>query len=114
MGKPPAYQMYAADFAMDTARMTAEQVGCYIRLLNDAWVNGGIPVDPAEMASIAGVTPRRFKASVWPALERCWISDGNGSMLNPRMEAEREKQQRWREKSAKGGRASGKARASQS
>lgn len=112
MGKPPAFQFYAADFAMDTAGMSAEQVGVYVRLLCFAWVNEGLPPDRGELARIAGVSKRKLE-NLWPGLERCWPENGDGRLKNPRLERERQKQLDWRRKSAKGGRASGKARASQ-
>jgi uncharacterized protein YdaU (DUF1376 family) len=111
VGKPPAFKFYAADFAMDTRRMTAEQVGAYTRLLCDAWVNGSLPTDTGALSLIAGVPKRRFSASVWPALEGCWKSDGNGGYVNPRLEVERKKQREWSRKSAKGGRAGSQAKA---
>lgn len=113
MAKPPAFQFYAADFILDTAGMTAEQVGSYMRLLCFAWVNTGIPTEKAQQAQIAGVSPKRFSSHVWPAISRCWESGDSGNLVNPRMEKERQRQIAWREKSAKGGRAKPKARGDQ-
>lgn len=112
MGKPPAFQFYAADFALDTQAMSPDAVGVYVRLLCYAWVNGSIPLDRSEQARIGGVTPRKLEG-IWEALDRCWESNGNGGLVNPRQEKERRKQEEWRRKSAKGGRASAKARADQ-
>lgn len=112
MGKPPAFQFYPADFDLDTRLMSAEEVGVYTRLLCSAWINDGIPSDHTQLARIAGVTVKRFQ-SMWPVLERCWQQNGDGKLHNRRQEEERQKQQRWREKSAKGGRASARARGSQ-
>lgn len=109
MNKPPAFQFYAADFVTDTSAMTAEQLGAYMRLLCYAWINGEVPADQRAMAQITGIQPARFRSAVWPMVERCWESDGNGSLLNPRLEIERKKQVEWRRKSAKGGRAKRKA-----
>lgn len=113
MGKPPAFQFYPADFDLDTRLMSAEEVGVYVRLLCSAWVNGGIPGDSDQLARIAGVTRRRLDA-MWPVLKPCWHLNGDGKLHNPRQEVERKKQEQWREKSVKGGRASAKARADQS
>jgi len=33
MNKAPAFQFYASDFLVDTAEMTNQEVGAYIRLL---------------------------------------------------------------------------------
>ena len=110
MAKPPAFQFYPADFKLDTDEMTAEQVGAYIRLLCVAWKKGKLRNDPAALSAAAGVPRQRFVRSVWPAVSQHWVSDGNGSLVNERQEVERRKQIEWREKSAKGGRASGKAK----
>jgi uncharacterized protein YdaU (DUF1376 family) len=112
MAKPPAFQFYAADFILDTAGMSTEQVGAYIRLLCFAWVNTGIPEEAAQQAQIAGLPARRFASHVWPAVARCWDS-GDGRLVNPRQEKERQRQIAWREKSAKGGKANGKPKANQ-
>ena len=41
MSKSPAFQLYPKDFLVDTAMMTAEEVGVYMRLICYAWV--GLP-----------------------------------------------------------------------
>lgn len=110
MGKPPAFKFYAADFAMDTRRLTAEQVGAYTRLLCDAWVNGSVPIDQGELSLIAGVPRARFRSAVWPALEHYWRSDGNGGFVNPRLETERQKQKDFRDRKSAAGTAGAKAR----
>lgn len=109
MGKPPAFQFYAADFLVDTAGMSPEQVGSYMRLLCFAWVNGGIPTEKTQQAQISGLSPKRFSSHVWPAISRCWESNVDGHLVNGRQEKERQRQIAWREKSAKGGRAKPKA-----
>jgi uncharacterized protein YdaU (DUF1376 family) len=109
MGKSPAFQFYAADFKLDTDAMSAEAVGAYTRLLCYSWVNGSAPTDHGELARISGLTTGKF-AGIWESLERCWVSDGNGGLVNPRQEKERSRQEEWRRKSAKGGRASVKAK----
>lgn len=61
MGKAPAFQLYAADFYMDTVGWTATEVGAYFRLLMHEWVNGPLPNDMGQLARIAGVDPKTMK-----------------------------------------------------
>ena len=39
MGKTPAFQLYAADFYMDTNSWSIDEIGIYTRLLFSEWVN---------------------------------------------------------------------------
>jgi len=41
--KAPAFQLYAADFYMDTVGWSATEVGAYFRLLMHEWINGPLP-----------------------------------------------------------------------
>lgn len=107
MGKSPAFQLYAADFYMDTVTWTAEQVGAYFRLLLYEWINGPLDPDPKKLASICGIRIEKNWQRQW---DRIWIVVGskfaqnrltNCSHLahqnpdflsNKRLEMEREKQ----------------------
>jgi uncharacterized protein YdaU (DUF1376 family) len=92
MSKAPAFQLYAADFDMDTASWTCPQVGVYIRLLLSAWVNGGIPNNMAELARIARIDTRTL-AKMWrQTLAKKWEATPENLYVNPRMEIERKKQ----------------------
>lgn len=110
MRRSPAFQFYAAEYLADehVQLMTLDQEGAYIRLLAFCWREGSIPKDLAALSSLCKgasttlltVVAKRFKQD-----------PGNGErLIHTRLEAERLKQQEWREKSAKGGRKSGKAR----
>lgn len=109
-GKAPAFQFYPADWVMSTRTMPAEARGVYIDLLSFAWTEDGLPADLAGLDSYVGLTKGKFKR-LWDAhLAGRFEPRDDGKIVNPRQEVEREKQRRWREKSAKGGKASGKAR----
>ncbi|MBT3011210.1 MAG: YdaU family protein [Candidatus Thiodiazotropha sp. (ex Lucina pensylvanica)] len=76
------WPMYPANFTMDTACLTNEQVGIYVKLLNAAWHNNGaISSDPKQLARVAGVSPQKWKKiseSIRPLFtekEGKWLSD---------------------------------------
>jgi len=95
MGKSPAFQMYAADFDMDTGSWTNPQVGVYVRLLLYSWVNGSIPNNMAELARIAR-TDTRTLAKMWKGtLAKKWKLLPENMYVNPRLEIEREKQSKY-------------------
>ena len=94
MGKPPAFQMYASDFHMDTCSWSVSQVGIYTRLLMYAWVNGFIPDDAKQLARIAGCSVKKFNQN-WPMLIPKWKKNGIGQLQNQRMEDVREKQDKY-------------------
>lgn len=61
--KSPAFQLYAADFYMDTVSWSATEVGAYFRLLMHEWVNGPLPNNMNQLARIAGIDVKTMKAS---------------------------------------------------
>jgi uncharacterized protein YdaU (DUF1376 family) len=100
MSKAPAFQLYAADFYMDTAGWTATEVGAYFRLLMHQWVNGSVPSDNASRARIAGIDHRNM-AKMWSVvMAKKFTVDVAGMYVNPRLEAERQKQANYKEKQA--------------
>ena len=48
----PWFPFFAADFASTVRRWNAEQVGCYILLLIEQWINEDVPTDLDELARI--------------------------------------------------------------
>lgn len=67
-GKAPAFQMYAADFYMDTQEMNTCEVGAYTRLLMTQWVNNDLPLEIDRLAAIAGMQIEDFK-QVWETIK---------------------------------------------
>src|SRR4051812_15631649 len=87
----PYYTMYPSDFDADeTVRvMSFAEKGLYLVLLNHAWVNDGLPEDPARVARVAGAGAEEF-ALLWPGVQACFpIADGR--RRNARQERERSK-----------------------
>lgn len=73
----------------DVYGMSVDEFGAYLKLLCVAWRKGSIPSDEAAAAKAIGVTPRRF-ARLWETVGPKWESNGNGGLVNPRQERERE------------------------
>lgn len=110
MPASPAFQFYPDDFlgSGKVGTMTLRELGAYTMLLCLDWNEVGFVYDEEELARWCRCTRKDFRA-VWPRVSRCFVERG-GRLYNPRLEAEREKQRVWREKSAKGGRRSGEVR----
>jgi uncharacterized protein YdaU (DUF1376 family) len=102
MTKPPAYQYYAADFDEDTASWDCYEVGVYQRLLNYEWINGCLPNEPIRLARIARTSSKKFQKS-WEIISKKFSQNGEGFLVNRRMEEEREKQRKYREEQARKG-----------
>lgn len=104
---PPAYQYYAADFNGDTATWTNGEVGTYQRLLNYEWVNGwksneGLPDDPKRLAKIARCSYKKFQKR-WRIISKKFSRNGDGFLINRRMEEGREELRQYRESQAEAG-----------
>ena len=99
MSKAPAFQLYAADFYMDTISWSAEVVGVYFRLLMHQWVNGSIPDDIEKIARIAGtMTDRNWRsntAGIWRELCHKFVTLPDGNLVNVRLENTRQEQARY-------------------
>lgn len=88
--KSPAFQVYPGDFMSDpkVLGMTIEEVGAYWMLLCAAWIDDGIPNDPAFLARICRMSPERFDEA-WKVIGLCWKSGSDNRLRNPRQERER-------------------------
>jgi hypothetical protein len=100
MNNPPAFQFYPEAFLADlnVMSMTDKEVGRYIKLLCMCWIEDGLPVKGGSR-----VVDKWFNES--PTVKKCFI-EKDGKYRNPRLDQEREKQIKWREKSSLGGRKS--------
>lgn len=96
-GDPPAFQFYADEFLADTLDFTPAEVGGYIRLLCFQWRRGSVPADQEKLVRITGI--RGDFSAVLAKFEAC----GDGSLINARMEKERQQLEAYREKSSKNG-----------
>jgi uncharacterized protein YdaU (DUF1376 family) len=94
VAKSPAFQLYAADFYMDTASWTIEEVGIYTRLLFYQWVNGSIPMDEKRLSRIAGTTPKSFN-KWFSAIKSKFSPLDRENLINLRLEESRQKQEEY-------------------
>lgn len=93
MSNPPAFQLYAGDFFLDTMEWELEEIGLYSRLLFYEWINGPLPIEPRKLAKISLIGPRKL-AQLWPKIERKFI-EKDGFYVNIRLEETREKQRQF-------------------
>jgi len=98
----PAFQLYAADFYMDTASWTIEEVGIYTRLLFYQWVNGSIPMDEKRLSRIAGCSPKSFP-KWWDQVKLKFSPRDNENLVNLRLEETRIQQEEFRNMRVLGG-----------
>ena len=96
MSKAPAFPLYAADFYMDTLTWDTDDIGVYFCLLMAEWVNGPLEADTRKLAKIAKKTNKKFNKN-WKNIEQKFVKTGAGFLINLRLEAEREKQDKYRE-----------------
>jgi uncharacterized protein YdaU (DUF1376 family) len=102
MAKFPSFPLYAQDFDMDTNTWSNEEVGVYLRLLLSEWINGPLPDDTKKLAQIARISPKKFK-NLFQICSKKFIRDGNGFLINEKMEKIREKVSKWLEQKQKAG-----------
>ncbi len=107
----PAYQCYARDWFVATARLTLEEQGALQRLLAFQWIEGPLPSSPAELARLLAVTEKKF-ARIWRRLAPLFPARRDGRRANADLERQRAKQLEYRRMQAVKGRAGGLARPS--
>lgn len=103
-GKPPAFQMYASDFYMDTQELNVCEVGAYTRLLMVQWVNGSLPREHERLASMCGMELEAFEM-VWPKFRKKFIDygDGGSRYINARLKETRDNLDKLRVVKSNGG-----------
>lgn len=83
----PFMKLWVDDLLADLTEMglTDEEFGAYMRLLLIAWQRGSIFADVKKNARWLTCSDARLK-KLWPAFAHKWHPDGNGGLVNPRME----------------------------
>jgi len=106
MAKVPAFQFYVADYLADehVQLMSLEEEGAYIRALAYCWREGSIPADPEALSRLLKGGSTTVVRVVQARFEQ--HPEFTDRMVHPRLEEERQKQRKWRDKSAEGGKQS--------
>jgi len=117
MNKSPAFQFYPSDWlgSQRVSMMTLEEEGAYIRLLAYCWQHGSVPADPESVARLIGKGATTTLASrVLTMFQPPLVApfSGGNVLVHERLEEERSKQFKWKEKSSEGGRKSAELRKS--
>lgn len=96
--KAPAFQWYPKDCDTDenVRLMDDAEFGFYVRCLNHAWMNDGIPGDLADLAKILHRPLGRVKA-YWSRVGKCFVIDEHGRARNPKQELQRNELREFRE-----------------
>lgn len=90
MSAPPFMQLYVADYISDTLHLTTEQHGAYLLILMSMWRSDGrLPNDPAKLARICRVSPKRWP-QVWGEIASLFAADGE-FLTNERLTKELQK-----------------------
>ncbi|TET66711.1 MAG: DUF1376 domain-containing protein [Candidatus Aminicenantes bacterium] len=97
MSNPPAFQLYAADFYMDTISWTSEEVGCYFRLLMTEWVNGPLEFNAKYLQNICKISSHKWP-KLWQIIAEKFVMNGDGHLINIRLEKIRTKHLKYIEK----------------
>ncbi len=90
--KLPYFRWYPADAEVDDnfRAMDDCDIGFYLRCLNHAWINGGIPADPKERARV--LRTRLDTANKrWERVGKCFVTSTSmpDQLINLRQETER-------------------------
>jgi uncharacterized protein YdaU (DUF1376 family) len=109
MSQAPAFQLYAADFYMDTLTWETDDIGVYFCLLMAEWVNGPLDNNTRTLAKIAKKTHQKFIKN-WTKISQKFVETDTGTLINLRLEEEREKQLNYREKQSIKGKRSAELR----
>jgi uncharacterized protein YdaU (DUF1376 family) len=90
MSSVPYMHLYVGDYLSDTLHLTTEQHGAYLLLLMTMWRHGAsLPNDPAKLARVCRVTPKRW-AAVWSEIAGFFEVDGD-QITNARLTKEHQK-----------------------
>lgn len=103
----PAFQFYASDFLTSTQSWDINEVGIYIRLLSNQWVNMRLPKDTERLARIAGCSHEDFKKA-WVILGFKFFEGEDGFLRNQRLEIVRAEKNIFLEKQRLNGKKGGR------
>lgn len=97
MAKASAFMWYPKDCDTDehVKGMDDAEFGFYVRCLNHAWLNNGLPVEISEFARMMRKTPKQF-IKLWARVSRCFFENSEKRFVNFRQEQQRAEQESFR------------------
>lgn len=109
------FKLFAREFltSKEVRDLSLQDQAILLRLWCVCCLDGAIPSDLEELSLVCGVKAsllRSFERSLQRPFERFFQRDATGSLFSPRMERERERNEKVREGASKAGRASALAR----
>ena len=109
------FKLFAREFltSREVRELSLQDQAILLRLWCVCCLEGTIPSDLEDLSLLCGVKPtllRSFERSLQRPFERFFKRSPEGDLYSPRMERERERNQRVRESAANAGRASWEAR----
>lgn len=111
MSTLPSLPLHVGDYMADTAHLTNEEHGVYLKLLMLSWKRGEpLEHDHKRLATMVGVTPKKW-ASLWATLSEFFaieVREGSEKVVSARLESERDKVSRAVEKNRANGRKGGR------
>src|ERR1019366_10120197 len=109
--KSPSFQWYPRDHLTSAraAQMTSCEEGAYLRAICYCWLNGHIPSDIELLRRLIGKGCSEKTAKVVANMFVPMPGDET-KLIHERLEAEREKQKAWRDKSLAAGKKSAELR----
>lgn len=90
--------------------MTYEQQGIYRALLDQQWVEGSIPSDERQLATILRLTPGKFK-KCWTLISAKFQQTSDGRLINIKLDSQRKKLDAYIEEQQKRGQIGGRRKA---
>ena len=108
---PPAFQFYPRDWLSSSAvrRMTYTERGIFLELLLFSWCDGGIPDDDVEIAKLLHITVGAWRKCA-PRIRPRFIPQGDGLLVNVRLEQVRAEQEAHARERSEAGKAGAKKR----
>lgn len=109
-----SYPWYIHDWRQSRTRLRLSPMGRYIyrELLDETYLDGSIPDDPALLAKICGVTEKEFLKH-WPDVSRSFTLR-DGAWHQDKVDEVLENLERWKDQRANAGRKSGASRRTKS
>lgn len=104
--RPPAYQLYAAEWLAETSEMSCAEAGAFQRLMCHQWLNGGLPPELDRISRLAGDIA---EASLSYILTKFPVGQ-DGIRRNQNLETVRQKQAAFSEERKRSGSAGAEKR----